>query len=295
MISAMLATVDPGDEVIIFEPFYENYGPDCILAGAVPRFVPLLPPEWNIDFDALESAFGPKTRAVILNTPNNPTGKVFDRVELSRIAELCQHWDALLFSDEIYEHMVYDGTEHISPATLPGMRERTVIINGLSKTFSVTGWRVGYTIAPPELSAAIRKVHDFLTVGAAAPLQAAGAVAMDFPDQYYLDLQSAYQRRRDVMVDILQETGFGVFVPKGAYYVMCDVTPLGFDSGLECTRTMVEDLGVAVVPGTSFFRPGEGGRELIRFAFPKRQETLNRARERLRGFDRVKIHAEDLA
>lgn len=281
MISTMLGLLNPGDEVIILEPFYENYGPDCILSGAVPRFVSLCPPDWTIDWDALESAFSSKTRAVVLNTPNNPTGKVFTRDELDRIAALCRRWDTLVFSDEIYEHMVYDDAEHISPATLPGMDERTVIINGLSKTYSVTGWRVGYTISPPELSGAIRKVHDFLTVGAAAPLQAAGVCAMQFDARYYVDLREAYERRRDLMLEILRESGFLPFVPRGAYYVMADVSPLGFSSGVECATFLVEEVGVAVVPGSSFFHTPGAGQHLVRFAFPKRESTLERARERL--------------
>lgn len=283
MISTMLAVVNPGDEVVIFEPYYENYGPDCILSGARPRFVRLRPPDWSFDRDEVASAFGPHTRAIVVNTPNNPTGKVFTRDELQFIADLCHKWDCLALTDEIYEHMVYDGFEHVSLATLPGMRERTVIVNGLSKTFSVTGWRVGYTIAPAHLTAAIRKVHDFLTVGAAAPLQAAGAVAMAFPDSYYADLCQAYLERRELMLSILRDAGFDVFVPHGAYYVMCDIAGFDFEDDVSFARFLVQDLGVAVVPGSSFYSsPGAGARQ-VRFAFPKRLETLRGVAPRLSG------------
>jgi len=281
MISAMLATLDPGDEVIIFEPYYENYGPDCILSAAVPRFVPLRPPHWTFDRDQLAAAFGPKTRGLVLNTPNNPTGKVFSRVELESIAALCQEWDVLVFADEIYEHIVYDDQQHISIATLPNMRERTILINGLSKTFSVTGWRVGFAIAPPELTSAIRKVHDFLTVGAAAPLQAAGAVAMTFADAYYTDLCSAYQARRDYLLPVLQDSGFNPCMPHGAYYTICDISDFGFSDDVSFARFLVEQVGVAVVPGSSFYSDPRRGAQQVRFAFPKRLETLERAAPRL--------------
>lgn len=282
MMATMLATVDPGDEVVIFEPFYENYGPDCILSGAHPRFVRLHPPDWSFDRDELAAAFGPKTRAVVINTPNNPTGKVFTFEELSFIADLCMRWDCLAFTDEIYEHMVYDGYQHVSPATIPGMRDRTVIVNGLSKTFSVTGWRVGYIIAPPRLTAAIRKVHDFLTVGAPAPLQEAGSVAMTFPDRYFEDLRAAYLERRDFLVGELQESGLKPSVPHGAYYVMCDISDFPFSNDVDFANFLVRELGVAVVPGSSFYSEPERGRRLVRFAFPKRMETLRRAAPRLR-------------
>lgn len=280
MISAMLATVNPGDEVIIFEPYYENYGPDCILAGATPRFVPLRAPTWEFDRDELAAAFGPRTRAIVLNTPNNPTGKVFSRDELAFIARLCESWDCLALTDEIYEHLVYDGLEHVSIATLSGMRERTVIINGLSKTFSVTGWRVGYCIAPPSITTAIRKVHDFLTVGAAAPLQAAGALAMTFPDSYYDTLREEYAVRRDFMLESLSAAGLNPITPRGAYYVMCDVGHLGFDTDTDLARWLVEMHGLAVVPGSSFYQEPPD-RTFIRFAFPKRMATLERASEKM--------------
>jgi aminotransferase len=283
MISTMLATLNPGDEVVIFEPFYENYGPDCILSGARPRFVPLRPPDWSFDRDELAAAFGPRTRAIVLNTPNNPTGKVFSHEELAFIAGLCVEHDCLALTDEIYEHMVYDGLEHISPITLDGMRERTVVVNGLSKTFSVTGWRVGYTIAPAHITAAIRKVHDFLTVGAAAPLQAAGAVAMQFPDSYYVKLRNEYVERRDFIVQALAEARFRPFTPHGAYYVMCDISELGFDTDVALAQHLVEEWGVAVVPGSSFYSRPELGARQVRFAFPKKMETLRAVVPRLHG------------
>jgi aminotransferase len=281
MISSMLATLNPGDEVVIFEPFYENYGPDCILSAARPRFVPLRPPDWSLDRDQLAAAFGARTRAIVLNTPNNPTGKVFSRDELQCIADLCIEHDCLAFTDEIYEHMVYDGLEHISLATLPGMRERTIVVNGLSKTFSVTGWRVGYTIAPARITSAIRKVHDFLTVGAAAPLQAAGAVAMQFPDSYYVKLRDEYAERRDFIVRILDDAGFRPLIPHGAYYVMCDVTDFGFENDIALARHLVEKSGVAVVPGSSFYSRPELGAQQVRFAFPKKMDTLRSVVPRL--------------
>jgi aminotransferase len=273
--------VNPGEEVIVFEPFYENYGPDCILAGATPRFVRLHPPDWHIDLDELERAFGPKTRAIVLNTPNNPTGKVFSREELLFITSLCERWNAYIFADEIYEHMVYDELEHVSVATLPRAYQRTVTINGLSKTYSVTGWRVGYTIAPADLTSAIRKVHDFLTVGAAAPLQEAGAVAMAFPEAYYRELRVAYQARRDFLLPALESAGLRPYTPRGAYYIMCDISEFGFSSDVAFSRALIEDVGLATVPGSSFFSHPEDGRNFIRFAFPKKQETLVRAAELL--------------
>jgi aspartate/methionine/tyrosine aminotransferase len=281
MISAMLALLNPGDEVIIFEPFYENYGPDCILSGATPRFVPLHAPDWSFDRDELTGVFNSKTRAIVLNTPNNPTGKVFDRDELSFIADLCLQWNAVALADEIYEHMVYDGKQHISIATIEGMRDRTVTINGLSKTYSVTGWRVGYAIAPPALTSAIRKVHDFLTVGAAAPLQFAGALAMSFPDTYYLQLEAGYRERRDFIIPELQAAGLRPFMPHGAYYVMCDISDFGIPSDVEFARRLVEEVGIACVPGSSFYSVPTRGAQQVRFAFPKRLDTLERAAVKL--------------
>ncbi|GAC1324438.1 MAG: aminotransferase class I/II-fold pyridoxal phosphate-dependent enzyme [Chloroflexota bacterium] len=281
MAASMLALVNPGDEVIIFEPFYENYGPDCALCGAVPRYVRLEPPSWTLNREALQAAFGPRTRAIVLNSPNNPTGKVFTRDELEFIAGLCRQWDCIAFTDEIYEHLVYDGATHVSLALIEGMRERTVVVNGLSKTYGVTGWRVGYVLAPAPLTAAIRKVHDFLTVGAPAPHPAAGTTAMHLPQSYSDDRRAGYDRRRDVMVSILHRAGFDVFPPHGAYYVMVDITPLGFHDDTEFAHWLVHELGVAVVPGSSFYRPGLPPSRYVRFAFPKRLETLERVAPRL--------------
>ena len=281
MIAAMLALVDPGEEVIVFEPFYENYGPDAILSGAVPRYVTLHEPDWRIDADELRAAFGPRTRAIILNSPHNPTGKVFDRAELELIAALAQEHDALVLTDDIYEHIVYAG-EHIPMATLPGMAERTVAVNSLSKTYSVTGWRVGWVIAPAALTNAIRKVHDFLTVGAAAPLQAAGAVALAMPDTYYANLATDYRRRRDLLIPSLEAAGLAPFVPDGAYYVMVDISGVTDEDDVTFARRLTADPGVASVPGSSFYSRPELGRGKVRFAFPKRDETLAEAATRLR-------------
>jgi aminotransferase len=284
MIAAMMAVINPGDEVVIFEPFYENYGPDAILSGATPRFVKLRPPDWSFDPDELAAAFGPGTKAMILNTPNNPTGKVFHRAELECIAELCQRWNAFAITDEIYEHILYDGTEHISIATLDGMRERTITINGMSKTYSVTGWRVGWAIAPPEVSSAIRKVHDFLTVGAAAPLQEAGAVALRLRQDYYQKLAADYQARRDRTVAMLEGAGFACFRPEGAYYIMTDISAFVPHCGRDdvaFTRYLIQEIGVAAVPGSSFYnKPADGSRQ-VRFCFCKRDETLDAAAQRL--------------
>jgi aminotransferase len=281
MIAALLAFVDPGEEVVSFEPFYENYGPDAILSGATPRFVRLRPPDWTFDPDELRQAFGPKTRAIIVNSPNNPTGKVFTREELSLIAELCVAHDAVAVTDEIYEHILYDGTVHVPMAALPGMKDRTVTINGMSKTYSVTGWRVGWAIAPPVLTGAIRKVHDFLTVGAAAPLQEAGAIALAFPKSYYDDLSASYARRRGRLLGILEKTGFRVHKPAGAYYTMVEIDGLGWDDDVAFTRHLVEDIGVAVVPGSSFYADPKDGRFQVRFAFCKKDATLDEAERRL--------------
>jgi aminotransferase len=281
MIASILAVVDPGEEIVAFEPFYENYGPDAILAGAGVRFVPLRPPDWSFDPEQLAAAVGPKTRGIVLNTPNNPTGKVFSREELQAIADLAIARDLVVFSDEIYEHILYEG-RHVPIATLPGMAERTVTINALSKTYSVTGWRVGWAIASPELTSAIRKVHDFLTVGAAAPLQAAGAVALGLPSGYYEDLALHYRERRDLLVGALQEAGLACTAPAGAYYVLADITGLTDEDDATFARRLVADPGVGAVPGSSFWRPGAPeGKRLIRFAFPKKLETLRAAAERL--------------
>src|SRR5918912_3230571 len=281
MMATMMAIIDPGDEVVIFEPYYENYGPDAILSGATPRYVTLHEPDWSFDPDELAAAFNDRTKAIILNTPNNPTGKVFTREELETIAALCRRWDAIAISDEIYEHIIYDGHRHIPIASIDGMAERTVTINGLSKTYSVTGWRVGWTISPPSITGAIRKVHDFLTVGAAAPLQEAGAVALASPDDYYVKLAADYQRRRDVLLDILERRHFTVYKPDGAYYIMTDIAAFGFDDDVEFARYLVRDIGVAAVPGSSFYKTPGVGRTKLRFCFCKRDETLQEADRRL--------------
>ncbi len=281
MVATLLALVDPGDEVIVFEPFYENYGPDAILSGATPRFVSLREPDWRFDEGELEAAFNPKTRAIIINTPNNPTGKVFSREELAHVAGLCQKWGVIAVTDEIYEYILYDGSEHVPLASLEGMAERTVTINSISKTYSVTGWRVGWAIAPAELTSAIRKVHDFLTVGAAAPLQEAAAEALGLPDTYYETLARDYQSRRDALLPSLKTAGFRCFVPRGAYYIMTDISSFGFSDDVAFARHLVESVGVAAVPGSSFYQHTDGGRQKLRFAFCKKIETLDAAAERL--------------
>ncbi len=289
MMATMMAIIDPGDEVVIFEPFYENYGPDAILSGATPRYVRLVPPPpgagqnatWTFDAEELAAAFSERTKAIILNTPNNPTGKVFTRDELETIAVLCRKWDAVAISDEIYEHIIFDRAVHVPIASIEGMADRTVTINSLSKTYSVTGWRVGWTISPPSLTGAIRKVHDFLTVGAAAPLQEAGVVALGVPDAYYASLAESYRRRRDRLIGMLERHGFHCFKPGGAYYVMTDITRFGFSDDVAFARYLVKDIGVAAVPGSSFYRSAEAGRTKLRFCFCKKDETLDEADRRL--------------
>src|SRR5690349_5589643 len=285
MIAAMMATVDPGEEVIVFEPFYENYAPDAILSDAQPRHVPLRAPDWTFDRDELRAAFNPKTKAIIICNPNNPTGKVFTRAEMEFIAGLCQEFDALCFTDEIYEHILYPRAgeiAHISMAQIEGMRDRTVIVNSMSKTYSVTGWRVGYCIASPEITSAIRKVHDFLTVGAAAPLQAAGAYALSLPQSYYDQIQTDYRARRDLILPELEKAGFKTFRPDGAYYVMTDISAFGFKDDVDFTRHLIREVGVACVPGSSFYSDPALGSQQVRFCFCKKDETLMLAAERLR-------------
>jgi aminotransferase len=283
MIAALLAVADPGDEVIIFEPFYENYGPDCILSGATPRMVRLRPPDWALDLEALRAAFTSKTRAIVVNTPHNPTGKVFTRSELEAIAALCVEHDCLAITDEIYEYILYDGARHVSLATLPGMTERTITISGLSKTWSATGWRIGWCIAPRELTGAIRKVHDFLTVGAPAPLQEAAADALDFGNDYFARLAREYQERRDLLAKVLEEVGFVVHPPRGAYYVMTDISHVTDLDDVAFAMQLVGNGGVASVPGSSFFLDPTDGRRIVRFCFAKKLETLQRAAEVLRA------------
>jgi aminotransferase len=281
MISTLLAICDPGDEVIVLEPFYENYGPDAAISGATPVFVPLRPPSFRFDPDELARAFTPRTKAIIVNTPNNPTGRVFTREELETIAGLCREHDVIAVTDEIYEHIRYEG-DHIPIATLEGMAERTVTISGASKTFSVTGWRVGWIVAPPELTAAIRKVHDFVTVGAPAPLQEGIAVALELGREYYDRLATEYRARRDRLVRVLDAAGLSPNTPQGAYYVLCDIRPFGFEDDIAFANWLVREVGVAGVPGSSFFSRRELGRHLIRFTFCKTADVLDEAGTRLR-------------
>src|SRR5258705_4920848 len=295
MMSAMLAIINPGDEIVVFEPFYENYGPDAILSGASPRFVKMKPPadqnsEWTLQFEELAAAFGPRTKAIILNTPNNPTGKVFTLRELEFIRDLCIKWNAYCVTDEIYEHILYDGMEHITMARLDGMRERTIVINGMSKTYSVTGWRVGWAIAQPEPTQAIRKVHDFLTVGAAAPLQQAGAIALHSPQSYYDGLASTYAKKRERLLKILSSAGFTVFKPRGAYYIMTDISRFTFperdprfaseSKDVAFAKYLVQEIRIACVPGSSFYNDAQDGASQVRFTFCKRDETLAAAEAR---------------
>ena len=278
MIASLMATVNPGEEVVVFEPFYENYGPDAILCGATPRFVSLNPPEFSFDRAELAAAFNDKTRAIIINSPNNPTGRVFSRSDLEFIAELCQKYDVLAITDEIYEHILYDGAEHIPLWTLPGMAERTIAVNSVSKTYSVTGWRIGFIMASAELTASIRKVHDFLTVGASAPLQEACAEAFAFPDSYYQELSEFYRERRDYLLQALTDVGFRCVRPGGAYYIMAEIEPFGWDDDVAFAFYLASEIGVATVPGSSFYRPGHpDAKKFIRFCFCKEMSTLQAA------------------
>jgi aminotransferase len=280
MAAVFLALIDPGDEVIVLEPFYENYGPDAILAGARPVFVSLEQPNWRLNPETLRAAFSSRTKAIVVNTPQNPSGRVFTRDEMTLIADLCKQHGAWAITDEIYEHIRYAGEHHVM-ASWPGMRERTITISGLSKTFSCTGWRLGYAVAPPEISVAIRKVHDFLTVGAPAPLQAAGAIGMAFDADYYNHLAMGYRERRDVLVAGLREAGFKFAVPEGAYYILADFSDLSDEPDDRFAKWMAQEIGVAPVPGSSFYHDPALGRKLVRFAFCKKLETLERAAERL--------------
>jgi len=286
IVATLLAVCNKGDEVIVFEPFYENYGPDSIISGAKPRFVSLRPPqdpggEWTFDAQELREAFQHHTKAIILNTPNNPTGKVFSRKELELIRDLCVEYNVLAITDEIYDHILYDGAQHISIASLEGMRERTITINGLSKSYSVTGWRVGWAVAPPAITNAIRKVHDFLTVGAPAPLQEAGAAALSLPPSYYQQLAERYRKGRDQLIPALEKAGFVCYRPRGAYYVMTDISAFGANNDVEFASYLVREIGIACVPGSSFYKHPKDGSQQVRFAFCKKPETLTEAERRL--------------
>lgn len=278
MIASLKAIVNPGDEIIVFEPFYENYGPDGILSGATPRYVTLYAPDWNYSYDELAAAFNDHTKAIVINTPNNPTGKVFSHQEMEEIASLCLKWDVYAITDEIYEHILYDGVKHISIASLPGMENRTITINSISKTYSVTGWRVGWAIAEKKLTERIRKVHDFLTVGAPTPFQHAAVTALAFPEQYYLDLQAHYIETRKFLFELLQATGFKPYLPKGAYYIIADTNDLmekmNIKDDFAFSTRLIELTGVATVPGSSFYSRPELGRQQVRFCFCKKWETL---------------------
>jgi aminotransferase len=285
MIASLKAIINPGDEIIVFEPYYENYGPDGILSGATPRYVTLYSPDWNYSYDELAAAFNDHTKAIIINTPNNPTGKVFSRQEMEEIAALCIKWDTYVITDEIYEHILYDGAKHISIASLPGMEKRTITINSISKTYSVTGWRVGWAIAEKKLTERIRKVHDFLTVGAPTPFQQAAVVALAFPEQYYLDLQGNYFEARKFLFDLLQATGFKPHLPKGAYYIIADTSGLmerlNTTDDFAFSTRLIELTGVATVPGSSFYSNPVLGRQQVRFCFCKKWETLYAVKEAL--------------
>jgi aspartate/methionine/tyrosine aminotransferase len=290
MLATLLAVLDPGDEVIIFEPFYENYGPGCIIAGAEPVFVPLEPPEFTFDPDRLARAVTSRTRAIVFNSPNNPSGKVFSRTELETIADLCLRHDLLAITDEIYEHIVFDGRDHTPIATLPGMADRSVTISGVSKSYSVTGWRVGYAVANAELSIGIRRAHDFITVGAPHPLQEAAVTALELPDSYYVSLRENYQARRDLLLGELKGAGFVAYEPKGAYYILTDVAHFlqrhGCRDDHEFAMFLVKEIGVATVPGSSFYAHAELGRTKIRFCFPKTDDVLMEAGRRLQKLGR---------
>ncbi|HYS92117.1 MAG TPA: aminotransferase class I/II-fold pyridoxal phosphate-dependent enzyme [Candidatus Acidoferrales bacterium] len=285
MLATLMAVLNPGDEVIIFEPFYENYGPGCIMSQAEPVYVPLEPPDFGFDPDRLRRAVSPRTRAIIFNSPNNPTGKIFSRAELQVIADICIEHDLLAITDEIYEHILYDGATHIPIATLPGMAERTITISGISKSYSVTGWRVGYAVASPELSLGIRRAHDFITVGAPHPLQEAAVTALNLPDAYYVYLRESYQARRDLLFSKVEEAGFTAFKPRGAYYILTDVAHWLLEykcaDDHEFAMFLVKEIGVATVPGSSFYSTKELGRTKIRFCFPKTDDMLIEAGRRL--------------
>lgn len=279
MMAAMMAVADPGDKVVIFSPFYENYGADTILSGAEPVYVPLTPPEFTFDADVLEAAFRQGARIMILCNPSNPCGKVFTRNELEIIADLAKKYDAYVITDEVYEHIIYEPNRHTYLAALPGMRERTIVCNSLSKTYSITGWRLGYVIAPPEITDRVKKVHDFLTVGASAPLMEAAVVGLNFGDDYYKELQDHYTHMKNLFVGGLKNLGFTFTEPQGAYYVLMDVSEFGVKDDVEFCEWLAREVGVGAVPGSSFFR--EDVNHLIRFHFAKQDETLNKALDNL--------------
>jgi aminotransferase len=278
MIATLKAVVNPGDEIIIFEPFYENYGPDAVLSGARPRYVTLRPPDWTYDPSELAEAFNTNTKAIIINTPNNPTGKVFSKVELEDIARLCIQWDCLAITDEIYEHIIFDSQRHISIAALQGMADRTVTINSLSKTYSVTGWRVGWALARANITNRIRKVHDFLTVGAPTPFQKAGVCALNLEETYYTTLRNRYAQARDRLCEGLMDAGFNPVLPKGAYYIMADadrlIDQLGADTAYSFSLKLIHLAGIATLPGTAFYHTEELGNNQVRFCFAKSPATL---------------------
>ncbi|MGB0652343.1 MAG: pyridoxal phosphate-dependent aminotransferase [Thermoplasmatota archaeon] len=282
MMAAMLATVDPGDKVVLFEPFYENFGPDAVVSGAEPLYVPLDEPRFQPDEEALKAAFAKGPKAVVVNTPGNPTGRIFTDETLRLIADLCTDHDVLAMTDEIYEHMVYDGKNHTSLATVGDMAERTITIGGFSKTYSVTGWRLAYTAANDQITQAVKRVHDFLTVGAAHPLQIAAVTALGLPSSYYTDLRDSYQAKRDLLLGSLEKAGFRCHRPDSAYYILADFTDLA--PGMDDTafaHWLTKKVGVTPVPGSSFYAKPGGGSHLVRFAYPKRRETLEAAAERL--------------
>ncbi|MFO1535070.1 MAG: pyridoxal phosphate-dependent aminotransferase, partial [Thermoplasmatota archaeon] len=284
MMATLLGTVDPGDQVVLFEPFYENFGPDAIVSGASPLFVPLVEPEFQPNEERLKEAFARKPKAVVVNTPGNPTGRIFTDATLRLIADLCADHDVLAVTDEIYEYLVYDGKRHTSLATVGDMAERTVTVGGFSKTYSVTGWRLGYTAAPKPVTDAIKRVHDFLTVGAPHPLQVAATAALGLPASYYTELRDGYQQKRDFLLATLRKAGFRCTDPDGAYYILADWTGVGdFPDDTAFAMWMAKEAKVVGIPGSSFFQDGERGRHLIRFAYPKKMETLAEAARRLEG------------
>jgi aspartate/methionine/tyrosine aminotransferase len=287
---AIQALVDPGDEVIVFEPFYDSYVPSIEIAGGVPRFVTLRAPDWSFDQDHLESLFNSKTRAIILNTPHNPTGKVFTEGELSLIADLCMRHDVVAITDEVYEHLVYDDNRHISLATLPGMRERTMTISSAAKTFSITGWKVGYVLAPPDLTEAFRRIHQFVTFCSSAPFQEAVALAIETAEErgYYHQLLSDYTHRLDKLMGYLERAGLRPIRPQGTFFIMSDISGLGFSDDIEFARYMTAEVGVACIPPSSFYHNPADGSSLVRWCFAKKDETLDAAGERLLSWSRAR-------